>query len=53
MLGHAHIKTTMRYVHSVPAARDAELLAAAFAAADGAERPRARPVPRTWHFLRN
>ena len=40
-LGHADVKTTMRYVHSVPAARDAELLATAFAAADGAGDPRA------------
>ncbi|WP_156028225.1 tyrosine-type recombinase/integrase [Candidatus Solirubrobacter pratensis] len=40
LLGHAHITTTMRYVHSVPGQRDAELLGAAFAAADGASDPR-------------
>jgi integrase len=36
LCGHADISTTMRYVHYVPGARDAELLASAFADDDGA-----------------
>lgn len=39
-LGHADVKTTQRYIHSVPAAADAALLAQAFAAAEGAVDPR-------------
>jgi hypothetical protein len=38
-LGHADIKMTIRYIHSVPAAADVALLAAAFAAADGTGDP--------------
>src|SRR5215216_1759854 len=37
-LGHAHIATTMRYVHHAPGAKDAALLAEAIAA-DGVPEP--------------
>jgi hypothetical protein len=37
LCGHADIATTMRYVHYVPGAKDAELLAAAFAEPDPIE----------------
>lgn len=46
LLGHA--TTTMRYVHSVPGQRDAELLGAAFASADGAADRGSSSVARPW-----
>lgn len=48
MLGHAHVTTTMRYVHHRPGADDAAKLAAAFA---GDAVPRA--VPRTGRIEEN
>jgi integrase len=42
LLGHAHISTTMRYVHYLPAAREADRLAAAWAIED--EDPRGDAV---------
>jgi hypothetical protein len=50
LCGHAHITTTMRYVHHLPGARDAEVLAAAFADDDPLERAVSQPVSRTRHF---
>ena len=38
LCGHAHISTTMRYVHYQPGARDAERLAVAFSEPDPLER---------------
>jgi integrase len=43
-LGHAHISTTMRYVHHAPAAEDVALLSAALGA-DRAESARAARTP--------
>lgn len=38
LLEHAHVTTTMRYVHHVPGARAADLLAAVFADEDPLKR---------------
>jgi integrase len=51
LCGHADVHTTQRYVHHVPGARDAELLAAAFAEpADDLERAVSRPMSQTGQF---
>lgn len=49
MLGHAHVTTTMRYIHHRPGADDAAKLSAAFAGDD----PVPRAVPRDGEIERN